>query len=204
MYTWLEQVLEEEYEQCRLLKENPRGGVFLIRHKSSGKRFILRRFTGNGEVYKKLLGYSCPNLPLIMEAAERNGENLVVEEFVEGDNLGFLLKGALFTPRETQDIVKQLCMALWVLHSMAAVHRDVKPENVILRGAGHHRLCRPGAVWAVPVRRADGYLFPGGAHQRDAHRGAPRQAAGGGASGPGGSTLHPGAPPRSGIKMFCV
>lgn len=134
MYTWLEQVLEEEYEQRRLLKESPRGSVRLIRHKSSGKQFILRRFTGNGEVYQRLMGCSCPNLPLVMEAAEQDGENLVVEEFIQGDNLGFLLEGALFTLRETQDIVRQLCKALWVLHSMAAVHRDVKPENVILRG----------------------------------------------------------------------
>ena len=167
MYTWLEQVLEEEYEQCRLLKENPRGGVFLIRHKSSGKRFILRRFTGNGEVYKKLLGYSCPNLPLIMEAAERDGDNLVVEEFIEGDNLGFLLEGALFTPRETRDIVRQLCQALWVLHSMTAVHRDIKPENVILRGKDAvlidfdaARLHKPGAETDTQVLGTTGFAAP--------------------------------------------
>lgn len=96
MYTWLKNILREEYEQVRLLKERPRGSVHLVRHKGSGKRFILRWFTGNGEVYQKLLGLSCPNLPLIMEAAEWDGENLVVEEFIEGDNLGFLLEGAMF------------------------------------------------------------------------------------------------------------
>ena len=37
-----------------------------------------------------------------MEAAEQDGENLVIEEFIEGDNLGFLLEGALFTPKETR------------------------------------------------------------------------------------------------------
>ena len=135
LYTWLENVLRNEYQQVRLLKESPRGSVRLIRRRNSGKQFILRRFSGNGEVYQKLLGCSCPNLPLVMEAAEQDGENLVIEEFIEGDNLGFLLEGALFTPKETRGIVKQLCRALWVLHSMAAVHRDIKPENVILRGS---------------------------------------------------------------------
>ena len=66
--------------------------------------------------------------------AEQDGENLVIEEFIQGDTLGFLLEGALFTPQETRKIIKQLCQGLWVLHSMAAIHRDIKPENVILRG----------------------------------------------------------------------
>lgn len=135
MYTWLLECLEQEYETVRLLKESPRGSVRLIRHRPSGRRFILRRFTGNGEVYRKLLNCSCRHLPLIYEAAEQGEENLVIEEFIEGDTLGFLLQGALFSPQETRKIVGQLCQALWVLHSMAAVHRDIKPENVILRGS---------------------------------------------------------------------
>lgn len=64
----------------------------------------------------------------------RDGEALVLEEYIEGDNLGRLLQGARFSVSETRDIVTQVCRALWVLHSMGAVHRDVKPENIILRG----------------------------------------------------------------------
>ena len=116
------------------MKESPRGSVRLIRHNVSGKQFILRRFQGNGEVYRRLLSFSCPHLPLIYEAVEQEGENLVIEEFVQGDTLDFLLADTLFTSQETRKIVKQLCQGLWVLHSMAAVHRDIKPENVILRG----------------------------------------------------------------------
>ena len=134
IYTWLSDILREEYEVIRLMKESPRGSVRLIRHKTTGQKFILRHFAGNSEVYRSLLDYTCPNLPTIYEVAERNGENLVLEEFIEGDTLGFLLKGALFSPEETKKIVIQVCQALWVLHSIGAVHRDLKPENIILRG----------------------------------------------------------------------
>ena len=134
MYSWLTEKLRTEFEEVRLLKERPRGSVRLIRHNAGGKQFILRRFQGNGEVYRRLLSCSCRYLPLVYEAAEQDGENIVIEEFVQGDTLDFLLKGALFSPQETKQTVKQLCQGLWVLHSMAAVHRDIKPENVILRG----------------------------------------------------------------------
>ena len=118
-------------------------------------------------MYQKLLGCSCPNLPLVMEAAEQDGENLVIEEFIEGDNLGFLLEGALFTPKETRGIVKQLCQALWVLHSMAAVHRDIKPENVILHGPDAvlidfdaARLHKPGAETDTQMLGTTGFAAP--------------------------------------------
>ena len=135
IYAWLLDTLGEEYEQLRLLKESPRGSVCLIRHKATGRRFILRQFTGNAEVYRQLLHCSCRNLPKIFEVASREDRHIVLEEFIQGDNLGALLQGALFSPKETREIVIQVCQALWVLHSMAAVHRDVKPENIILRGS---------------------------------------------------------------------
>ncbi len=135
MYSWLSNTLKTEFETVRLLKERPKGSVQLIRHRSTGQCFILRRFAGNGEVYRRLLDCSCRHLPLIYEAAEEDGENIVIEEFIQGDTLDFLLQDALFSPAETRQIVRQLCRALWVLHSLDAVHRDIKPENVILRGS---------------------------------------------------------------------
>ncbi len=135
IYTWLSEILQKEYEPVRLMKESPRGNIRLIRHRASGRKFVLRRFRGNAGVYRKLLNFSCENLPQIYEVAEKNGENLILEEFVEGDTLGFLLQDTLFTEKETRQIVMEICRALWAVHSLGAVHRDVKPENIILCGS---------------------------------------------------------------------
>ena len=134
-YTWLEHALQTEFEMHELLKKSERGTVSLIRHRTSNERFILRSFTGNAEVYHKLLSYESCSLPKIFEVASDEGKNIVLEEYIQGDNMGVMLKDALFTSKETRNIVKQHCCALWVLHSMEAVHRDVKPENVVLRGS---------------------------------------------------------------------
>lgn len=166
-YSWLSEQLRTEFEEVRPLKESPRGSVRLIRHRKSGQPFILRRFTGNGEVYQKLLTCSCPYLPLIYEAAEENRKNLVLEEFIQGDTLDFLLREALFSPQETRKIIGQLCQGLWVLHSMAAVHRDIKPDNVILRGDGAvlidfdaARLHKPKAEADTQILGTTGFAAP--------------------------------------------
>ena len=133
IYTWLSDALKELFEPLELLKQNERGSVSLIRHKSSGTKYILRSFRGNADVYRQLVSCSSPYLPTVYEVASREYDHLILEEYVSGDNMGTMLKEALFTPKETRRIVRDLCYALWVLHSMGAVHRDVKPENVLLR-----------------------------------------------------------------------
>ena len=167
IYSWLSEQLRTEFEEVRLLKESPRGSVRLIRHLATVRQFILRRFTGNGEVYQRLLDCSCPYLPTVYEAAEQSGENIVIEEFIQGDTLDFLLEGALFTLAETRRVIRQLCQGLWVLHSMAAVHRDIKPENVILRGGDAvlidfdaARLHKPEAEADTQILGTTGFAAP--------------------------------------------
>ena len=51
MYEWLLTALKQAFREERLLKRSPRGSVHLLRHEAGGQRFVLRRFTGNAEVY---------------------------------------------------------------------------------------------------------------------------------------------------------
>lgn len=135
LYESFWEAVTTEYDTLRVLKQSPRGTVSVVRHKKSGTRYVFRRYSGSGEVYRRLLPVLCPHLPQIMEAAEQDGQTAVLEEYVQGDTLAELLMGARLTERETRQVTMQLCQALHVLHSMGAVHRDVKPENVILRGS---------------------------------------------------------------------
>ena len=135
LYESFLEAVTTEYDTLRVLKQSPRGTVSVVRHKKSGTRYVFRRYSGSGEVYRRLLPVLCPHLPQIMEAAEQDGQTAVLEEYVQGDTLAELLMGARLTEREARQVTMQLCQALHVLHSIGAVHRDVKPENVILRGS---------------------------------------------------------------------
>ena len=135
IYPYLLSSIETDYDTVRTIKHSERGCVSLLQNKQNGTRLIFRHYHGNGEVYRKLLEISCPNLPQIMETAEQDGMVLVLEEYIQGDSLACLLEGALFSRAEARKITMQLCNALWVLHQLGAIHRDIKPENVIIRGS---------------------------------------------------------------------
>lgn len=134
IYDSLLEAVRTEYDTIMLIKKSERGEVSLVRHRECATRYIFRHFYGSSEVYQLLLDVSCPNLPQIMEVGEKDGRTVLLEEYVQGNTLADILQGGLLTVAEAKQITRQLCMALWVLHSKGVVHRDVKPDNVIIRG----------------------------------------------------------------------
>ena len=177
IYTFLKKSIDSLFETEKLLKQSPRGSVHLIRHKASGKKYVFRQYAGSCEVYKKLIAVKCPYLPQIAEAAEENGRSAVLEEYISGDSLAFLIQGVRLTVDETKKIITHICKALWVLHSMGVVHRDIKPENVIIRGSDAvlidfdaSRTYKPGLDNDTQVMGTTGYAAPEqfGINQTDA------------------------------------
>ena len=167
MYDTFLRDVETYFEEVRLLKRGARGSVTLLRHRSTGKRYIFRRFTGSAEVYRKLLTVDCPYLPRIEEVAERDGQVAVLEEYVQGDTLTFLLEGGVLSWPEARRVTEDVCAALWVLHSLGAVHRDVKDSNVILRGSDAvlidfdaSRIVKPELAADTVVLGTTGYAAP--------------------------------------------
>ena len=133
-YDYLRGQIGERFRPVKTLKEEKDLRITLLDHPGSGQLFVLREFRGSPEVYRKLMTVSSPHLPRVYDVAEKDGGLLVLEEFIQGDSLDELLKAGLLSAKETRDIALQVCEALWVLHRLGAVHRDVKPENTLIRG----------------------------------------------------------------------
>lgn len=126
--------IETEYDVVKEWKNTEEKTLLKLRHKHSGKLFVFRQYTGSAEVYRKLLTVACCHLPQIYEVAEQDGKVAVLEEFVYGDTLYFLLEADVISQKNAKKVMTQLCQVLSILHSLGVVHRDIKPENIIIRG----------------------------------------------------------------------
>ena len=73
------------------------------------------------------------NIVEVYDVGEDNGEYYIVMEYVEGRQLKSLLKkrGKL-TIRETVDIMLQVTSGLSVAHDSYIIHRDIKPQNIMI------------------------------------------------------------------------
>lgn len=118
----------------KVLKQTVPSRVCIVRDTEHHERYVYRRFSGTGEVYRRMLGINCPHLPKIYAVEEDNGQVQVLEEYVQGDTLAFLMTGKPLPEESAKNILLQLCNALNVFHDIGAVHRDIKPENILIRG----------------------------------------------------------------------
>lgn len=167
MYEELLRAVALYFDEVRVLKRSARGEITLLRHRETGKRYVFRQFMGSEDVYRRLLTVDCPHLPRIEEVAASGGRVAVLEEYVRGDTLLFLLEGGLLDWDEAKKVTQDICEALWVLRSMGAVHRDVKDSNVILRGSDAvlidfdaSRIVKPESGSDTVVLGTTGYAAP--------------------------------------------
>jgi WD40 repeat protein len=78
-----------------------------------------------------------PNVCRIFDLIEIDGRELVSMEYVDGATLlGVLQERGPLELKEAQDIASQFLAGLEAIHAAGLVHRDVKPENIMLTRAG--------------------------------------------------------------------
>ena len=100
---------------------------------ASDEKFV-RRFQREALAASSL---SNPNIVEVYDVGEDNGEYYIVMEYVEGKHLKNLIKkrGKL-TVSEVVDISLQLTNGLSVAHDSYIIHRDIKPQNILILANG--------------------------------------------------------------------
>ena len=106
--------------------------VIRARHKKLKKDIVLRSYTKTIPAYEWLCGIQCENLPLVYDAVSLEDGQIVLEEYIDGMTVAEVMETDKYNYWEMSKVVRSVCNALAVLHTKNLVHRDVKPENVMI------------------------------------------------------------------------
>jgi len=71
-----------------------------------------------------------PNIVTVHEMGEEQGVLYLAMELVKGEDLGTLIRAGTLTPRDTLEVLAQVCDGLAVAHRHQILHRDIKPSNI--------------------------------------------------------------------------
>lgn len=99
----------------------------------AGNADFLRRFHGEAAVLAQL---DSPYVISIIDHDELDGLPYIVTQYVDGTDLGSLLKEGPLTAKLALTVCAQIARGLGDAHRRGVIHRDVKPGNVLLREPG--------------------------------------------------------------------
>ncbi len=105
---------------------------------------------------KALARLNHPGIVTIHDFGRVDGLYYFLMEFVDGVSLHRLLEGGRLSPREALAIVPQICDALQYAHDQGIVHRDIKPQNILLDRRGRVKVADFGLAKLVGQGEATG------------------------------------------------
>ncbi|MEH2259888.1 serine/threonine protein kinase [Nostoc sp.] len=94
--------------------------------------------SGFADEFCKLAICKHPNIVQVIDTFESGDLKCMVMEYIQGYNLAKIVQPRGFLPeKEALDYIQQIKKALIAVHKQGFLHRNVKPENIILRAGTH-------------------------------------------------------------------
>ncbi|REJ78587.1 MAG: serine/threonine protein kinase [Acidobacteria bacterium] len=144
----------EKIGRYKVLSEIGEGGmgkVFLAEDSDLGRKVALKvlpeKFSVDSEGLDRFKqearaasALNHPNIITVYEVGESEETNFIATEFIDGKTLRERMDGEKLSFDEVLSIVIQTAEALSAAHDAGIVHRDVKPENIMLRPDGYVKI----------------------------------------------------------------
>ncbi|ACK71332.1 serine/threonine protein kinase [Gloeothece citriformis PCC 7424] len=145
-------ILKDRYKILQTIAQGGFGETFLAEdtHMPSGRRCLVKQLkpiNNEPQVYQLVqqrfqreaaileeLGRISSQIPQLYAYFESDGQFYLVEEFIEGETLTAKVQSqGIFSESQVRAILMSLLEVLIYVHSKHIIHRDIKPDNIILR-----------------------------------------------------------------------
>lgn len=154
-----------DLELIELIGRGGMGAVYRARQKSLARTVALKilppevgenadfteRFAREAQAMARL---HHPHIVTIFDFGQRDGVFFFFMEYVDGLSLRRVMEGGKFTPPEALAIVPQICEALQYAHNKGVVHRDIKPDNILMNRDGTVKIADFGLAKLVGLEVA--------------------------------------------------
>ena len=139
------------YKISKRIDAGGMGEVYLASDITAGRKAAIKllpaHLTGDAERLMRfqqeariIAGLNHPNIVTIYEVGADNSTRYIASELIEGETLRQRLACGRMQVGEVIEISIQVAAALAAAHSAGVVHRDVKPENIMLRPDGYVKI----------------------------------------------------------------
>jgi serine/threonine protein kinase len=93
-----------------------------------------------------------PNIVTVIDRGEENGRQFIVFEYIDGENLKeHVVRQGRLDVREALEIAMEVARGLAFAHEQGLIHRDVKPQNILLNGDGRAKVTDFGIARTLDV-----------------------------------------------------
>ncbi|KAB0398823.1 hypothetical protein E2I00_003379, partial [Balaenoptera physalus] len=142
----------EDFESLKVIGRGAFGEVRLVQKKDTGHVYAMKILRKADMLEKEQVGHIRAERDILVEAdslwvvkmfysfQDKLNLYLIMEFLPGGDMMTLLMKKDTLTEEETQFYAAETVLAIDSIHQLGFIHRDIKPDNLLLDSKGHVKL----------------------------------------------------------------